>query len=320
MGLFITTLMMLLSNVPTQFALIRASALTVMTAVVHYSNQLLFYRFYRYGKTRYWLSLLLMVVLYSALRTLIEMYVLPENSRPYFLQYRVYRPLFYFVTTSMVSIISFVILYALSLADKEREMEQIISSHNEAKLQYLQTQINPHFLFNTMNNIYSLTLTKSDKASEMVLALTELLRFTIYQKAKEKVAVSDEAKQIDFLIKLFQLKSDEIYNISFNSNCSNQLIEPMILIPIVENCLKHCDFDLNPDAYAKMHLEANDGVIKFKAENTYQSKPVSMNAGGVGLRNIQERLRLIYGDNHQLKITKENKLFTIELELQWKSQ
>ena len=319
-GLFITTSIILMPAVLPAYALMRAAALTLMTMVVHYSNLFLFTRFERPSKTtKYFLVVIPMIVMFSIVRYFIETYILPEGTKP-FLQYPMYRPMFFVAGTIAVWFISYIVLYAQSLAARERNVLQIINSHNEAKLQYLQSQINPHFLFNAMNNIYSLTLTKSDKAAEMILALTEILRFTVYQKAKEKVAVGDEAQQIDFLIRLFQLKSDEPYNIAFTSNFGNEMIEPMILIPIAENCLKHCDFDLNPNAYTKMHLTASNNFIKFKTENTYQQPKSQLEHSGIGLINLQERLQLLYGSNYELRISKEDKLFTVELTLQWTNQ
>ncbi|MEK7253581.1 MAG: histidine kinase [Bacteroidota bacterium] len=176
---------------------------------------------------------------------------------------------------------------------EERHTLALISRQNEAQLQFLRAQINPHFLFNTLNNIYSLAVVRSPKTADMVLQLSDLLRYVIYDSREEKVPLEKEAAHIRKFILLFQMRSEEALDIQFKitGNLAGILVEPMILIPMVENCFKHCDFDTNPAAFAKIELTVEDNCLIFKTINTknYADRQKD-STGGVGLENIRRRL------------------------------
>lgn len=201
---------------------------------------------------------------------------------------------------------------------KERTNQLLIQEHQAAQLQFLKAQINPHFLFNTLNNIYSLSIAQSVKTPQMVLQLSELLRYVIYESQNKKVSLSGELTQIAKYIDLFQLKHENPVNIRFEKEglINGQTIEPMILIPLVENALKHCDFDTNTNAYARIRVKMNRDTLHFhtinsKNDNNQQKDEV----GGVGLKNIQKRLELNYPDQHELVISDLSMTFEITLQL-----
>lgn len=146
----------------------------------------------------------------------------------------------------------------------------IISEQREAQLQALRAQINPHFLFNTLNNIYSLAVVKSDKTAEMVLRLSNLLRYVIYDGRAERVALKREVEHIRQFIELFQMRSEEQLDIKFDTRgeIDGVQTEPMILIPIVENCFKHCDFDTNKRVFVCIDLQVDNEELYFKILNS----------------------------------------------------
>lgn len=302
-----------------QFALIRSAVMVAMFALIHYGNSFLFYRTVPKSRFAYYVFyLFLLIAFVSVLRYPLEAVVFPEQAHPKIFQGDFFRPVFYLLSTSLMTLLSTVVVYLTYLSQKEKQLLQRISAHNEARLQLLQSQIHPHFLFNALNNIYSLMLTNSAKAPNMLLKLTDLLRYSVYQKQREKVSVADEARQIDFLIELFSLRRDEPYSILFTKNINGGMIEPMILIPLAENCLKHCDFDLNDGAFTRMKLYSNNEHIRFTTTNTFSANTQIAETGGVGLKNIRERLELIYGDKLSLEIVEEKNLFTLLFELRWK--
>lgn len=302
-----------------QFALIRSVGMVAMFALIHYGNSFLFYRTVPKSRFAYYVFyLFLLIAFVSVLRYPLEAVVFPEQAHPKIFQGDFFRPVFYLLSTSLMTLLSTVVVYLTYLSQKEKQLMQRISAHNEARLQLLQSQIHPHFLFNALNNIYSLMLTNSAKAPDMLLKLTDLLRYYVYQKQREKVSVADEARQVEFLIELFCLRRDEPYSISFNKTISGGMIEPMVLIPLAENCLKHCNFDLDENAFVKMDLVSNERTIHFKTENSFNTSQVKTNTGGVGLSNIRERLELIYGDQFQFTTTEVDGIFKVNLEITWK--
>jgi len=202
-----------------------------------------------------------------------------------------------FVFSSLfVTMLLSVILRTLeNRIDRDSQQQAIINQHQEAQLLYLKSQINPHFLFNTLNNLYSLAVVKSDQTPKMILKLSDLLRYSIYDSQEEKVPLQKEVKQIQEYLALVSMTKEEPPNIQFNiqGDLSQIGIEPMILIPLVENGIKHGDFELNPKAYFKIDLMVNEKQLVFKTENSkndvnHQKDQV----GGVGLENIRKRLVL----------------------------
>lgn len=202
--------------------------------------------------------------------------------------------------------------------EREKQALAIISEQRAAELKALRAQINPHFLFNTLNNIYSLAVIQSDKTAEMVLRLSDLLRYVVYEGKAKSVALKDEIEQIEAFIELFQMKSEHPLNISFEKKgeISNQQIEPMILIPIVENCFKHCDFNENADAFIKIRLHLEQDTLYFQTKNTKNDADKQKDqVGGVGLENIKKRLKISDEHQHELNIQEMPDCFEVKLKI-----
>lgn len=301
------------------YGLIRAIGIVALFAVIHYGNSYIFWR--TIPEKRYSLYMVCvgcLVVVTVLMRYPLEVLVFPEQAHPRGFRVVLFRPAFYLFSNALMAALSTVVLYINLLAEKERHLLQTISSHNEARLQQLQSHIHPHFLFNTLNNIYSLMLIDAAKAPAMLLRLTEMLRYSVYQGQFVRVSVGEEAQQIEFLIELFSMKRDEPYPIVFRKAIDGGMIEPMILIPIAENCLKHCDFELNDAAFAEMELVSDQSTIRFTTKNTFTPRAEKPATGGVGLKNIRERLELVYGGRFTLDISEDNNIFKLQLELKWK--
>ncbi len=219
-------------------------------------------------------------------------------------------------STLMVLVLSFFYGLLINRSKKEKEYKEVISKQQEAQLQFLKAQMNPHFLFNTLNNIYSLTIGKAPKASEMSLLLSDLLRYAVYESKKDKVKIESEIKQIEKLILLFQLKSEVSLPISLEvpTDLMNLTIEPMILIPLVENCFKHCNFDTNNKAFVSIRLSLANDQLTFETINTKDDWDKSKDSvGGVGLENIRQRLEILYPKGHTLDIKDGTTLFNLKL-------
>lgn len=196
----------------------------------------------------------------------------------------------------------------------ERKALAIINRQTEAELQFLRAQINPHFLFNTLNNIYSLAVVRSPKTADMVLKLSQLLRYVVYERKGDLVPVEKEVEHIRHFVELFQMRNEEPQDIEFtvSGELAGVKIEPMILIPIVENCFKHCDFDTNLKAFVKMSLTVGEGKLIFQTTNTKNDADQQKDrTGGVGLENIHRRLALQHPDDFQFETHDEIGIFKV---------
>lgn len=197
---------------------------------------------------------------------------------------------------------------------KEAERKQLAS-----ELQVLKAQLNPHFLFNTFNNLYVLALQKSDKTPEVISKMSDLFHYVLYECNSVEVPVSKEIKLIGDYIQLEELRYDERLSIKIHKEIDNSefLIPPMMLYTFVENCFKHgCSND--PDSpWIKLNIKVSGNQFEFEASNSLPSISYSgrKQDGGVGLSNIRRRLELLYPGNHRLEIEKDDRVFVVRLKI-----
>jgi two-component system, LytTR family, sensor kinase len=203
----------------------------------------------------------------------------------------------------------------IELQEVARKIAEIQKEKIQGELNGLVTQINPHFLFNCLNNIYSLSLDKSEKTPEIVLKLSEILSYMLYECKTERVPLEREINTIKNYIDLqrIRLPNPHIIQLSINGECSNQLIAPLLLLPIVENCFKHGNLSDGENCYVKLDIEINKNVFKAGFENSKKSDYQNNKPGGIGLENVQRRLQLLYPDQHQLLISQNQNLYKIDL-------
>jgi LytS/YehU family sensor histidine kinase len=172
-------------------------------------------------------------------------------------------------------------------------------------MKFLKSQINPHFLFNALNNIYSLTITGSADSSEMILKLSDMLRYILYECNESKVPIENEWKYIENFIEFQKLKSKEELNIriEFNNAVPGALIAPMILIPFVENAFKHSKVEDTEKGWVNLSLNNNTEAIILQVDNSIPEQVHNKDeVGGIGLKNVNRRLELAYEKSHDLII------------------
>lgn len=204
-----------------------------------------------------------------------------------------------------------VVIYFIRLL----EYNQIILEENKnTEIKFLKAQINPHFVFNTLNNIYSMVYFKSDKSLAAIEKLSQVMQFTSYESQKEKVRLSDEINYITAYIELEQLRHQDSTFVKQHIELENELIEipPYILSPFVENALKHGL--ASNDTPIEVELRVHDKQLAFRVTNhiAIQKKD---KLGGIGLDNLKKRLEIHYPKKHQLKITNDGNIFTAELQI-----
>ena len=191
----------------------------------------------------------------------------------------------------------------------------------EAELKFLKAQIHPHFLFNTLNNLYSLTLKKSDAAPEVVLKLSELMDYMLYQTSEAQVPLDREINYLRNYIALERIRYGNRLDISFNvsGDVGGYAIAPMLLLPFVENSFKHGVSGEIEAVWVTIDLKVKDGILSLKVENSKSPGSRQLTAGnyseGIGLKNVKRRLELLYGNQYELTITDEETSYLVDLRL-----
>jgi two-component system LytT family sensor kinase len=198
---------------------------------------------------------------------------------------------------------------------------ELINQNQQSELALLRSQINPHFLFNTLNNIYSLVYTKSDDAPQAMTKLSDIMRYMLYESNTEKVALSKEINYLESLIELLRLRLSRKNFIEFNvkGNTENRIIAPMLFFPFVENAYKHCN-KKSPAPGIKIDLEVHEDLLTFSVVNSIkkENEVSEGDEGGIGLRNIKRRLVLLYPERHHLNISETAGYYSIELQISLK--
>lgn len=187
----------------------------------------------------------------------------------------------------------------------------------EAELNYLKSQTNPHFLFNTLNNIYSLARDKSDLAAESILRLSKILRFMLYETGGAFISIEQELKITDDYIALERLRYDESLRVNFNHDIEDmkQALPPLMLIPLVENAFKHGVSETRTDPFIDIHVSVKNRVLKFVVRNSTEGFPGEKRIKeNIGLSNLRRQLELLYTD-YRLSVQQGDSVFTTILEI-----
>jgi len=193
-----------------------------------------------------------------------------------------------------------------------QRINELQQTNLKAELEQLKSQVNPHFLFNTLNNLLVLTKTDPEKASAVLLGLSDLLRYQLYDSAREKIILSKDISFIHNYLALEKIrKNDFDYTIQTTGNMDSQLLPPFLFIPFVENAVKHGASTVG-HTYLALDFSIKGKQLHFRSEN---SKPAvkHQTIGGLGLGNIKRRLELLYPDNHTLEITENPDRYIVNL-------
>jgi two-component system, LytTR family, sensor kinase len=201
------------------------------------------------------------------------------------------------------------------LSSKELEKD-LVKEKLSAELQLLKNQLNPHFLFNTLNNIYALTRKKSDKAPEVVMKLSGLLSFMLYESDKGTISIEREIKFLEDYISLEKIRYTDELSIIFNKNIDDGLqpITPLLLLPLVENAFKHGAGENHFDSFIHINLTLKKQQILFTVENSFEEPEQNTRSNNIGLYNTARQLELIYSEQ-KLVTGKEHNIFKVQLEI-----
>ncbi|ASK28928.1 hypothetical protein CEY12_01845 [Chryseobacterium sp. T16E-39] len=223
--------------------------------------------------------------------------------------------LVYFLTTFII-LISFttaikVFQYLVIHLEKLNRIQKL-NFQNE--LSILKNQVSPHFLFNTLNNINILTETNPKLASKLILNLSDLLRYQIYDGVEDSILLSADITFIKNFLFIESLRKDNFkYDLSFNGSQKDAFLPPLLFIPFVENSVKHVD---NENPYVEVRFQLDDNNLKFVCINSTNLDTNKKEKNeGIGLANIKKRLQLLFPEQHSLKIESKDNVFSVELNL-----
>jgi sensor histidine kinase YesM len=216
-----------------------------------------------------------------------------------------------FITLAAAFTIKFIRLRYQSL-----EFEQQLTREKlESELNFLRAQTNPHFLFNTLNNLYVLARKKSDKTPEAIMMLSKIMRFVLYDCRAPSIAISEETKVIQDYIELEKLRYNQRLKVTYESILDDPQVPvaPLLLLPFVENSFKHGASNTTGDAEIDIRVQLSGRKLTFSVRNTIEEEQPPEKQGGIGLGNVRRQLDLIYPGRHHLVTKCDNGFFMIEL-------
>lgn len=206
---------------------------------------------------------------------------------------------------------------------KQLENEMLTKEKASAELQLLKAQIHPHFLFNTLNNIYSFTLTKSPLAGELVQKLSDMINYMITDCEKNLVPLEKEIRLMKDYIGLEKVRYGDRLDIQMhiNGDATNKMVIPLLMIPFVENCFKHGASIMRGKQWMQVILNINDNDLDFNLSNSKPPQPkINKNKNGIGLANVRKRIELLYPSKHQLNISSTDNSFSVHLKIELQNQ
>jgi len=230
------------------------------------------------------------------------------------LPYRIGTGVFIF---GLVTLTYFLFVSMTNLSEKKAKEARLESLIKETELKMLRSQINPHFLFNSLNSISSLTITDPEKARLMVINLSEFMRYALSRKDEQPVSLRSELENLQLYLDIEKVRFGEKLTTEENiePRCLEFKIPVLLLQPLYENAVKHGVYESTDCVKIKTHAKIIDGFIEIIISNNYDPAPSQKRGTGTGLLNVTRRLELFYGKKASIKTSKENGIYTVILYL-----
>lgn len=309
-------------NLELNVALLSATIYTLVCAVFYYTIYLYYIPNYWlqkktavfYGLTFFTFLFFSILLLIVEKRYFMGLY-LPGMEGDTIFQRRVFGNNLFLFLTALFSMFMYRQAENKHLRNQKRELEALSF---EAELKLLKSQINPHFLFNALNGIYALSLMQEERTPKLILKLSEMLRYILYDVGNGKVKLEKELVYIQHFIDFQQLKTEHEQKIKVQFVMENRtvLIEPMILQPLVENSFKHSKIEDSENGWVEIGVEAKTSEININIINSVPAISYSKDkVGGIGLENIKRRLNLLYPQHHSFKIEETESRFSVNVKL-----
>lgn len=264
-----------------------------------------------------WTLVLILVVV--SIRILVENMILPliVKNDAYYQSVKLSRVISTLWDTLVFMIFTGMIRFTVDRFDFESRQKQLENEKLVAELNYLKAQINPHFLFNTLHNLNYLVYAGSAKATEVIIKLSNIMRYMIYEANKTTVPLQHEVNYLHDYIHLESIRLSQSLDLTFEKegNMEDVTIAPLTLITLLENAFKHGVRDTEENCWIKMKLTIVDGVIHYEVSNRILATDPTRQASGFGLDNLRRRLNLGYPNRHTLETTQQNEIYTVQLQL-----
>lgn len=268
--------------------------------------------------SKFLIGLFLIFAYFIALRYLLEevLFLHVFGTGNYFegttIQYYIFDNLHWASTPIIASTIMWIVINFIRTLQKEVVLNE---EKKLAEIQFLKSQINPHFIFNTLNNIYSMVFLKSEKALSAIEKLSEIMRFTTYETQKELIPIVSEIKYIESFIDLERIRNTKEIHIQFFTEIGNenQMLPPYLLLPFIENCIKHgiLDDEKNPVLFS---IKSDDKTLVIDVENKINNK-LKDSHSGIGLTNLRKRLEYYFPNQYKFDIINDGVVFKSHLEI-----
>lgn len=285
--------------------------------VIVYLN--VFYLIRKFYKARkfvvYFAILIILIAFYIYAAIALEGFIMPRGRSA---QNILYAVLFNFSNIARYCVIAFLLYDTQEKFDQAKQLAQIKIDKVNTEINYLRAQINPHFLFNTLNNLYGLSLEKSEKTPEVILKLSKIMDYMLFDLDGTKVPLTKDVENLENYIELEKIRQGNNAKILFTKSgtIDSQLIEPLLLLPLVENAFKHGVNQLIEGAYLEIKLEVAGDKLKFEVTNNYrQSTAEKQMHPSIGLTNLRRRLELFYPNRHTLTIRDDSVNYHVLLTL-----
>ena len=305
---------------------IQLTEATIQVPAVYLSLYYLMPKFlFRASYSKFFLNLVLLILAFSALAWVNFIYVqyplfwTDDPHEPQLLN--ISKILKYTTKVYPVVALAIVVKWFKYWYQQQKDNQQLVQDKLQAELKFLKSQVHPHFLFNTLNNLYALTLKQSKEASEVVLKLSDLLDYMLYECNADRVLLQKEIKLVEDYIALEKIRYGNRLDVSFHlrGDVSGKVVAPLLILPFVENSFKHGVSEALDQPWVRIDLSAKETEIILKVENSKSGNEVQEDRfeykEGIGLKNVRRRLELLYPDQYDLNIIDTEASFLVVLKL-----
>lgn len=292
----------------------------ILFAATMFTIHVLIKKYYFKGqKGKFWVGLVLSMLVFGITRRALNYYIIyPPNWRS--MQAFLFAPkiIFEIVGTYLIVALNAMFYFLQAWYEQQRLTQTLQKDKIEAQLELLKSQVQPHFIFNTLNNIYSLSTQNSPKTSDLIYRLSSLLSYTLYDSRKTIIPLEQEIEYISNYIELEKIRYGERLDIAVNvlNNTKHIGISPFLLLPLIENCFKHGVSNEIDTCWIRLDILSNDGWLIIKVENSKSSNgKCNGTRNGIGLENVKRRLEILYPDRHEFKCIEEDQTFLAVLKI-----
>jgi two-component system, LytTR family, sensor kinase len=293
---------------------------TAVLMILVYLNLLLLYPAFFTAKKYfiYIFCLILLTILAGYLNSKLELFILEIKGTDistlgstYFLRQ--------FVMAIRYVLTAFLLQITVDYFEQKEKLKIIELEKTMAELNLLKAQVNPHFLFNTLNNLYGLIIEKSDKSGECVLKLADILKYTLAEGKQDKVLLKKELLLLENYIELERLRRPDA-DVSFTLECKNDNLQitPLLLLPFVENAFKHGLNTVSKNGFIHLKIKTKEQSLTLSIENNIPpaGNTIAIESHGIGIDNVKKRLNLLYPNHHELLIERKSNSFLVNLKLE----